>query len=620
MKKLLIVIIVLVVVSAAIGALIWFGLQPGRSLSAGEDGEQTTRLERWVGDRLRAIADSNLNPDFTFASLDYEYPATVTLHDVRMTSGDTEIMNVLSVVVVFTEVPKIGKPIVIEKVSVTDPKFRFVADADSNLLGWSRLVRTRSTASRQPREEGGLSTRPSDVFAIRLIEVDNGVVTYELPDEPAMKLDGLTFELTTDPDADAPGWYGLDATLDRSALFLLDANGRFNIDEALLELASLSLNMDIEPQRYAVLPPTLQKLAQRHAVTGTLELNADGTVHATDPLASQLNVVASLTDGYMSVKDYTVPVKSMDIDATLSEAVLDLKWLVADAFGGTATITGQAMLDETKSATAHAEVDGLRLERFFEPADAEQAPEPEQNAPTGTIGDDQQTPLQKAAERTDKPAAKQKPQYVGNIDLNLDATLALDNTPQSLDGSGALEVTNGRLVNIPLFGGLVRTVAGAINPSGGADDKLNADLKLTGTQVQITNMKLISQAVAARGEGEINYDGTINFRFNAGPMEKVQESLGAIGELLGKITDKLVTYQVTGTFADPKFNTRALGIGATSSKQPEPEPEKPSEDAPEDAPEKAPEAAPETKPEATPDAAAKTDPQPPPDGSDQPDG
>jgi len=585
MKKLLIAIIVLIIVSTALGALLWFGLQPASTTLAGEDGRRTTRLERWIGDRLQAIAQANLNPDFSFDSLDYEYPATVELRNVVMADGDVEIINVPAVAIEFTEVPKVGKPIIIEKIAVVQPTMRLVTDAEGNLRGWSNLVRTAPDAEQtEPAIDEGRSTRPSDVFAIRLIEVSSASVSYEPTDEPAMKLDELTFDLTTDPDVDAPGWYDLNVEFNRDHLMVLNIDGRFSIDEAIMELASLSLDMDVQPQRYEMMPPSLQKILKRYAVTGTLELNADGTVHATEPMASQINLVASLVDGYLSVDDYTIPVKAMDIDASLSESVLDLTWLVADAMGGTSTITGRAVFDDARNATVEAELKQLRLERFLRPAEAEFAPQSVQDAPVGVIGDEAQTPLQEAAERADAPEAKNKPQYVGNIDLTLQAAMNLDQPQETLDGTGAIEVTQARLVNIPLFGGLVRTVAGAINPSGGADDKLNANLEFRPTQVLVRDMKLISQTVAARGEGEINYDGAINFRFNAGPMEKMQESLGALGELLGKITDSLVKYQVTGTFAEPKFDTRALGIGATSSEQPKADDAPPADAAPDDAP------------------------------------
>ena len=42
---------------------------------------------------------------------------------------------------------------------------------------------------------------------------------------------------------------------------------------------------------------------------------------------------------------------------------------------------------------------------------------------------------------------------------------------------------------------------------------------------------------------------------------------GVIGDLLGMITDRLVTYQVTGTWDDPEFNGRLLSIGTRKRRE-----------------------------------------------------
>ena len=66
----------------------------------------------------------------------------------------------------------------------------------------------------------------------------------------------------------------------------------------------------------------------------------------------------------------------------------------------------------------------------------------------------------------------------------------------------------------------------------------------------------------ARGEGELYFDSRIDFRFNAGPMERLQGVLGPLGAALGDVTYKLVKYQVTGTLDEPTAAVKPLGIGA----------------------------------------------------------
>ena len=92
-------------------------------------------------------------------------------------------------------------------------------------------------------------------------------------------------------------------------------------------------------------------------------------------------------------------------------------------------------------------------------------------------------------------------------------------------------------------------------------DRSSMEIALNSRRVEIDDFILEGDSLGVRGSGEINYDGTVNFRFNAGPLEKMQMQLGVIGDVFGFLTDRLVTYQVTGTWEDPVFNGRPLGLG-----------------------------------------------------------
>ena len=61
--------------------------------------------------------------------------------------------------------------------------------------------------------------------------------------------------------------------------------------------------------------------------------------------------------------------------------------------------------------------------------------------------------------------------------------------------------------------------------------------------------------------GWIGFDGTMELRFNAGPLERLQESTGVIGQIFGAVTDTLLDYIASGTLSDPKIRIAPLGIG-----------------------------------------------------------
>jgi hypothetical protein len=49
---------------------------------------------------------------------------------------------------------------------------------------------------------------------------------------------------------------------------------------------------------------------------------------------------------------------------------------------------------------------------------------------------------------------------------------------------------------------------------------------------------------------------------NVGPFVRAEASLGRVGDLLGKITDKLVKYEITGQGGESSFAVKPFGIGA----------------------------------------------------------
>ena len=47
---------------------------------------------------------------------------------------------------------------------------------------------------------------------------------------------------------------------------------------------------------------------------------------------------------------------------------------------------------------------------------------------------------------------------------------------------------------------------------------------------------------------------------NAGPMEKVQNMLGAAGDVLGTVTDRVVKYRIYGHVTKPEVQVKPLGM------------------------------------------------------------
>src|ERR1700728_935627 len=73
-------------------------------------------IQQWVGSQLQNIANSYLNPQLSFTDLDYQYPYTVSLKNLRLTADDPahpghaiDIIACGHAMVTLGEIPRIGK-------------------------------------------------------------------------------------------------------------------------------------------------------------------------------------------------------------------------------------------------------------------------------------------------------------------------------------------------------------------------------------------------------------------------------------------------------------------------------------------------------------------------------
>lgn len=495
------------------GWALFFG--PGRQwLGSGRDA-----AEQWAGTQIIAITNHFLNPELSFERLEYRYPGTVLLHNITLVADDETFITAELMRIELTERPRIGQPVIIESVSLEKPHVKLIQRNDGGLLGFGDFLRTTEG---QRLEDGG-STRPSDIFAIRTINIIDGAVDYIMHgSDDVMRLDELTFDLNSSPE-DEPGWYAIDALVQRTPLFEVDLESRYNLDTGMADIGAAKLAMDLQREQYDRLPPQLQQVLETYELAGDLRAEASGS----GPLANfaeqgALTLAFELTDGFIASEQFMLPLDSLTIDAVMSEGALTLEMLRARALQGALEVTGRASLTEARSADMALRVEGVQIEETLR-------------------------------ELGDGP-----PRYAGRVDLDATMTAQLNEWRETLEGNGALQVREGRLINMPVIGGLVELVGGR---RGEQEDRADADLAINGERVRMTNIEMVSAAVAARGEGDLFFDQRIDFRMNAGPLERIQGELGEVGKIFGALTDKLVTYHITGTLSEPQFNVRPIGLG-----------------------------------------------------------
>jgi hypothetical protein len=485
-------------------------------------GETKSAIERWCGTQLLAIANAHLRPELAFDTLQFEFPATVTLTNVKLIDQNVVVLAAGSMRIEFTETPRSGKPIVIQRVLLTDPVLRLIQREDGTLLGLTNLV---EKPARETTDDG-VSIKPSDVFAIRQIGLVNGSISLELSNEPAMVLDRLNFDLATTPANEDPaqkGWYTIAGKASRHAILDWETQGRLNIDTSVLDIQKMTWQSSLSADEYSILPAELQTFAREHELTGDLVASLSGTIPLLSTADSVLDIQAGLTKGHMLLGDYVLPVKSLDVTARISGGALAVKPLNLASLGGTLQMDGTMSLSGPFAATMNVQASGMRIEQAL------------------------------------RPVSDQPTKYAGRVDVAGAVTGQVGSLQSTVDGQGTLAITEGRLVRIPTLSKINEMITGT-NAAESANDTGSSDWHLFGDHINFRKLEVVSSTIAARGEGEIMFDSTINFRVNAGPLEKAQTALGKVGELFGKVTDKIVQYEITGKLGDPVVTVRTLGI------------------------------------------------------------
>ncbi|MBK7405806.1 MAG: hypothetical protein IPJ41_14600 [Phycisphaerales bacterium] len=528
MKPLVVGLAIALLVVGVVGVIALRTLGPG----TGGLGGVAHRLESWIGSQIVGIANSYLVPQIAFESLDYEAPGTVHLKGVTLTAPDgTRVLELDGMTVELAEVPRLGQPLVIERIDLDRPVVHLIretgADGASGFRGLSPIAK----ASPGHDEEVEPSFRLSNVLRLRRIQVNDGSLAYDQADgSPPMVVRGLTTTIIASPAAGEEGWYALDIDSALGPLARLQLKGAFSLDSLEAKIEQLDLSSDLGPDSRSILPPEIQTLVAAYEARGRFDLAASGRLSLADPMAGSLQATVSLESAHFASGDYQIPLDRLAAEATLGSGILTLTSLRAEMLGGAVTAQGDV---ETTVSTRPAHIfwtlEDLDLQRLL---------------------------------RTGSPA-DEPPKLAGTLSGGGSATSDLSDPLASLDGKGDAHVRDGRLMVLPGLSQLAQAMH--VMSAGMLSKKLNhkadAEFTLGPAGVIVTSSQVTTEFLAARATGDIAFDGTLNLSVNAGPMEKLQSMLGGVGDLLGSVTDRLVTYRIRGTVAEPQVSVAPLGVG-----------------------------------------------------------
>lgn len=482
------------------------------------------QAEDWIGDRLLAAANDALRPELRCAGFRWEAPKTIILLRPALYDGDLAILEAESLRVTLGSLPAKDRPLVLEGVELAAPVVRLVRDDAGALRGFSDLLES-APAGTGAADATKSSTTFGETLAIRRIAIADGRLIIAAPGEPAMELDHLTFGLDCDPSA-APGQYALDLDLARDRDLILAGTGMIDLDALLVELDGITLGIELDEPAWKRFPPAIQKFMTEHRLRGDLDATFTGRIALTSAGTSAWSIDATLRDGFASFDDWQWPVAELDTRLDFDDDGMTIGTTSVRCFDGTLHGKGRLEFAEHAPADLEVAVDGVRLEKLIVPD-----------------GD-----------------SSRPPRYAGRI-VGFGAFKGLLGDPeQEAAGSIDISIDQGRLIELPAVGALVKAVRGMIPLLGPANDTATYTGTFTTDGFRLDHGEIVSGAVLIRGSGLHRYDGGLDMLMNAGPLERIQGELGVVGEVFGAVTDRLVKYHLTGTLSDPKVTLRPLGL------------------------------------------------------------
>ncbi|MEL6740472.1 MAG: AsmA family protein [Planctomycetota bacterium] len=486
-------------------------------------------LTRYVADRVTSFVNAQLVPELSYGAVSYEAPLTLRLEDAALTApSGTRVIEFETLVVTLAQVPRLNGPVQIAELNIEGGAIRLTVDPQTGEIeGLSPIVERTPT----PEDQAQISEplRLSNVLRLEKLRVSGLDLVLDLGDgNGPMRLDGLEMDLDiTEDTTEGPGWYAFELESGRAPGLELDLGGAMNIDSFDLRIDEGSGELVVGPETIDSLPGAIAGPLRSAEASGDLRIELSGTVPLRDAIGGmRLETRTTLRGFNVSAGEYRVPIDEAELLAQISSGTATISSFDAGLVGGSVSATGAVHLsDPGTPLTLDWGARGLNLERFLRQVEG-------------------------------------GPDLAGIVNASGDVRGELAGAPGSLRGRGTMDLRNGRLVAVPIVSQLARA-AKVINIGKDPAKRHKADVVFEHVEqgVRLESFEITTALLAARGEGVIGYDSSLDLSANAGPLEKLQSMLGGVGNLIGKVTDSLVTYRITGTFAEPRVGVQPLGVG-----------------------------------------------------------
>jgi hypothetical protein len=247
----------------------------------------------WVRAKLQAMVSDQLNAQLSLDRLEYLFPYGVRVHNAKLVAHDPKgrTFNLLTaddIELKLAKLPILPGPLVIERLIITSPAVHLI-ETEDGLVG-----RGITKKADQPVEER--KQKLSEMFELRKVAVSNAQLIYD--DQTAagsvpLAWRNLSLDLNTTPQSSAG--YAFDINAGDQSTATLSAKGAFDIDQLLLQIASCTVNVNVDPtSRESAIPGELQRVLREYQVKGAIAVEVNGDLPLADPRQSKLAMKVDL--------------------------------------------------------------------------------------------------------------------------------------------------------------------------------------------------------------------------------------------------------------------------------------------------------------------------------------
>jgi hypothetical protein len=290
------------------------------------------------------------------------------------------------------------------------------------------------------------------------------------------------------------------------------------------DVASLDLNVRVDEGQYETFPPPIQTYLRDHRVRGALTAHLEGRYPLKNIEQANGKFQANMKNASISFDDVVWPMDKLGLNIEVADAVAEATYHV-NALKGAVRGTVALNLVSPRPLQAEWNLNDMQI------ADALRV------------------------------VQQGEPKYQGLVRSDGQIRLDLENPKDTLSGTGNVHVEEGKLMYLPIIKEIIQAVSKIQLGAESADqDKANVAFTLHADHINLTDVSVVSSVVAMRGKGRVNFDRTIDMEIKAGPLERLEASLGKIGKFIGTVSDTIVVYTATGTLGNPKIGVKPPDI------------------------------------------------------------